>query len=452
MKTQRNYPASEIDDDTKTKIAKLYDIQKAKGKSNKEFTGECAEAGWVFSERQLDRWLASVNSGLDAISPDKRTGSPPSMTREQRDISSGWVLDRIDHGSAVHLETFRKFVAELFSINISNMTASNYLSEDGFTYRITKKKSSSYVVDRARLEADLWNWVVTHQKSLRNIPLSKLCSIDFTFTGHRTERRTSFGIKGGAQPMEALHLSRFTNCIITCVWADGVNRTPPVLFTYNQEFRLDRSSTAKRDEEAQYLRERLAHYGINKDRVNYIGKDKGEKETYSKECPALLRRFFELYKIPAEATVLSDNGNSFFENGESALKAAGFKNHLCYPANVHQWVSMNDNPLHGLSKGSWRTSGVDYSDDVESCLMLLSFLDRDIINNSKYWFQRNLLALKEEAVGDLIGSRGSKKSHLHKSWLRAYRIFDGQDARGDRPNIPEEIQDGLDGLYWEKKK
>ena len=450
MKRKTEYPASEIDDDTKTKLAKLYKIQKAKGKSNKEFTAECTEAGWVFSERQLDRWLALVNSNLDAIYPDKMTGSLPSVTRLQRDISSGWVLDQIDHGSPVHLETFRKFVLDHFAINIGHTTASNYLSEDGFTYRIAKKKSSSYVVDRARLEADLWNWILTHQNSLNNILPSKLCSIDFTFTGHRTERRASFGVKGGAQPMEALQISRFTNCIITCLWADGKNRTPPVLFTYNQEFRLDRPSSARRDEQVEHLRERLKHYGIATVRVIYIGKDKGEKETYATESPGLLRRFFELYKIPPEAIVLSDNGNSFFEKGESVLKAAGFKKHICYPANVHQWLSVNDNPLHGLSKGSWRTSGVDYSDDVDSCLMLLYLLDRDIINNSKFWFKRNILELKEEAVGALISSRGSKKSHLHKSWLRAYRISIGQDARSDMPNIPEELQDRLDGLYWEK--
>jgi hypothetical protein len=303
-----------------------------------------------------------------------------------------------------------------------------------------------------KLEADLWKWASSNQKSLKNIPPSKLCSIDFTFTGHRTERRTGFGVKGGAQPMEALQISRFTNCIITCAWLDGKNRTPPVLFTYNQNFRLDRPSTAKRDEEVRHLRERLKYYGIDKVRVIYIGKDKGEKETYAKESPDLLRRFFALYKIPEESTGLSDNGNSFFENSESVLMALGFKNHLCYPANVHQWISINDNPLHGTSKGSWRTSGVDYSDDVDSCLMLISLLDRDIINYSAYWFRRNILELKEEAVGDLIGNRGSKKSHLHKSWLRAYRIATGQDARGVRPNTLEEVRDGLDGLYWEEKQ
>lgn len=452
MKRKNEYPASEIDDNTKTKIARLYKVQKAKGKTNKEFTAECAEAGWVFSERQLDRWLASVNSDLEVISPEKMTGSLPSLLRTQRDISSGWVLDQIDHGIAVHLASFCKFVLDHFSIIITKRTASNYLREDGFTYRIAKKKASSYVIDRARLEADLWNWVFSNQKWLNNIPLSKLCSLDFTFTGHRTERRASFGIKGGAQLMEAFQVSRFTNCIITCPWADGKNRTPPVLFTYNPAFRLDRPSTARRDEQVEYLRARLAHYGIDKSRVIYNGKDKEEKETYAKECPDLLRRFFKLYKIPSDAVALSDNGNSFFENSESVLEALGFKNHLCYPANVHQWLSVNDNPLHGLSKGSWRASGVDYSDDVESCLMLLSFLDRDIINNSKLWFKRNFLELKEEDVGALIGSRGSKKSHLHKSWQRAYRIAIGQDARGDRPNIPEELQDRLDGLHWEKQQ
>jgi hypothetical protein len=185
----------------------------------------------------------------------------------------------------------------------------------------------------------------------------------------------------------------------------------------------------------EHLQERLAHYRINKDRVIYIGKDKGEKETYAKECPDLLRRFFERYEVPAGAVSLSDNRNSFFENSESVLKAIGFENHLFYPANVHQFLSPNDNRLHGTSKGSWRSSGVDHSDDVDSCLMLLNHLDRDIIKYSKYWFNNNILELKEEAVGGLIGTRGPKKSHLHKSWLRAYRISVGQDARGERPTF-----------------
>jgi hypothetical protein len=452
MKRTREYSAAKIDDNEKSKIARLYLIQRDKGKSRQEFTAEMAQAGLSFSKRQLSRWAALINLGSEAISQQKLTGASAALERPQKDISSGWVLDGIDYGKAVHLENFCNFVLAQFSIKIDTKTASNYLNEDGFTYRILQKKSSSFEVDVNRLEADLWKWVNSKQNYLKNISPSKLCSIDFTFTGHRTERRSGFGVRGGAQPMEAAPISKCTNCIVTVVWADGINRTPPILFTYNQNFRWDRSSTPRRDAQVEHLRERLRHYGINKDRVFYIGKDKGEKETYAKESPALLRRFFEIYGIPPGAVALSLNGNSFFENSESVLKALGFENHECYPANVHQFLSVNDNRLHGTSKGSWRSSGVDHSDDVESCLMLLNHLDRDILKYSKYWFDRNILELKEEAVGDLIGTRGPKKSHLHKAWLRAYRIAQGQDARGERPNIPDELQDRLDGLYWEEKK
>lgn len=452
MKQTRKYPAADIDDSSKTKIARLYVIQRDKGKPRGEFTAEMAQAGWTFSERQLDRWVSLTNVELEAISPEKQTGSSPSLTRPERDISAGWVLDRIDRGDAVHLETFCKFVLDQFSIIIVERTASNYLSEDGFTYRILQKKASTFVVDMDRLKTALWKWVSSVQIVIKNIPYKKLCSLDFTFTGHRTERRSGFGVEGGAQPMQAFKMSKFTNCIITCLWADGKNRTPPILFTFNQNFRLDRPSTARRETQVEHLRERLAHHGISKHRVIYVGKDKGEKETYVKESPALLRRFFEEYEVPTDAVAFSDNGNSFFENGESVLEAIGFKNHRLYPADVHQFLSMNDNALHGTSKGSWRSSGVDHSDDVDSCLTLLNHLDRDIIKYSKYWWERNVLELKEEDVGELIGKRGPKKSHLHKGWLRAYRIAVGQDARGERPNIPEEIRDRLDGLYWEEKK
>ena len=231
MKRPREYKASKIDDKQKTNLAKLYLEHKAAGKTRKEFTAEMARAGWEFSERQLDRWAARVKLELDAISSEKAQSSFPALTRSQKDISSGWVLDQIEHGKAVHLETFCAFVIDHFLIKIAKRTASNYLKEDGFTYRLLQKKSSSFSVDVDKLRDDLWNWVRSNQISLKNIPLSKLCSIDFTFTGHRTERRTGFGVKGGAQPMEALNISKFTNCIVTCVWADGKNRTPPVLFT-----------------------------------------------------------------------------------------------------------------------------------------------------------------------------------------------------------------------------
>ena len=172
MKRASEYPAASIDDTTKSVIARLYVIQNRKGKPRKEFTLKFAEAGLEFSERQLDRWVLLVNSGVEAISTEKLAGGPALLTRPQRDISSEWVIDQIEHGIAVHLATFCEFLQSHFSIIISNMTASNYLSEDGFTYRIIKKKTSSFVIDVERLKIDLWNRVSSKKKLLKCIPLS----------------------------------------------------------------------------------------------------------------------------------------------------------------------------------------------------------------------------------------------------------------------------------------
>ena len=76
-----------------------------------------------------------------------------------------------------------------------------------------------------------------------------------------------------------------------------------------------------------------------------------EKKIYAKESPDLLKRFFGRYGVKSDWIAFSDNGNAFYENGESVLKALGFKDHRNYPANVHQFISMNDNPFMGLPRG-----------------------------------------------------------------------------------------------------
>ena len=60
-----------------------------------------------------------------------------------------------------------------------------------------------------------------------------------------------------------------------------------------------------------------------------------------------------------------------------------------------------------------------------------------------------MLKLQESGVAGLISGRGGKKSHLHKDWLRSYRISMGEDARGQMPEKIDNLNDRLDGIYWE---
>ncbi len=217
-----------------------------------------------------------------------------------------------------------------------------------------------------------------------------------------------------------------------------------MLFTYNAAFRRDRKPTKRRISQVEYLNECLKKYGIAPERIVYVGREKNETREYVTESPELLRRFFQHHGVPQGAVILSDNGKSFSEQGKSVLLDLGFQKHECYPAAVHHYLSPNDNRLHGTAKQAWRTSGISYKDDVDSSLHLIHQLDRHICAQSKLWFDRNILELKEADLEITIGSVSKKYSKLHKSWVRTYRVWMGLDAGGDRTPVEDNLYDSLD--------
>ena len=424
MSQRKTYSAASISDDTKTMIARLYQVLHSKGKHRSEFVADFNQAGYRFSESQLDRWVARINAGKTAVSTAKATTALACLTREQRDIAGGWVLLQNLHGVPVHLSDYSRFCSEQFWQPLSKQTASRYLAEDGFSYRTMQNKTKGFMVDILSQRRQLWEWMQAQRKEgLFDVQRSLLASIDFTFTGHRTEKDFSFSSQGGSQPKSSVTISPYTNCIVTVVWADGINRTPPMLFTYNPNFRRDRRPTAQRIALVQHFDACLKESGIDAKRIVYVGQEKGESRYYVSESAALLRIFFDYYKVPKCAVILSDLGGSFADQGKSVLLELGFQKHVFYPAAVHQYLSPNDNRLHGTAKKVWRESNIDHKDDVKSCIFLLRCLDNDIQTQSKMWFDRNMIELKESEVEELIGATGGKFSKLHKSWLCMYQIW-----------------------------
>jgi hypothetical protein len=173
--------------------------------------------------------------------------------------------------------------------------------------------------------------------------------------------------------------------------------------------------------------------GINAKRVIYIGADKNETCIYASERSGFLQRFFALYQIPLNVVVFSDNGTSFFPGGESILKSLGFAKHVSYPAPVHQYLSPNDNRLHGTAKARWRDSGVDFKDDVESSLLLLNYLDAELNAHAATWFKRNILDLTTKTARELIRGRSGKGAQIDYDRLYAYHIFADLDATMKEP-------------------
>src|SRR3989338_6150262 len=200
----------------------------------------------------------------------------------------------------------------------------------------------------------------------------------------------------------------------------------------------------------QLMKQTLEDHAVLTERVIYIGADTKETRCFVSEGPDLVRLFFRLYDSLQDAIVFSDGGNSFKERGASVLEALGFT-HEVYPAAVHQYLSPNDNKLHGTAKRSWRTSCHAFIDDVYCSIKLLHLLDRDTVAHSKTWFDRNILKLDRDSVAELMGGRQAQKSaDFRVKCERAYKISQGMDMRSpEQIETPlQELEGTLDGEFY----
>lgn len=434
MSKKHKYSSTELSTDQREIIARLVGPLEARGISRSVFRDVLADAKITVPKSSLDRWVHAHAATGSIFKAEKASGAVPLLDDEQREIAAGWVLFQNDANQVVSLASFSKFCESAFGVELAQATAHDYLHALGFSSKVSQAKTRGFTVDADALAKMMVEWKSERQRKgdLKGL----MASVDFTFTGHRTDRRVSYAPAGGAQPKSSAAITQFTNCIVTVVWSDGGNRTPPVLFTFNGKFRLDRIGRKAWDQEREKLVDALTRFGIDASRVIYIGAEKNETRIYASESAELLLRFFALYPIPPNVVVFSDNGRSFFPGGVSALESLGFAKHVPYPAPVHQYLSPNDNRLHGTAKASWRNSGVDFKDDVESSLLLLNHLDVDLVAHGATWFERNLLSLNAKSSRELIRGRSGKRAQVDYDRLYAYGIFAGLDAM--RAEGPEE--------------
>jgi transposase len=427
MSKRRRYPSTELSTDQRELVARLVGPLEARGISRAVFRDVLADAEISVPKSSLDRWVHAHTATGSIFTAEKATGGAPRLNDAQCEIAAGWVLSQNDSNQLVSLASFSKFSASAFGVELGLTTAHDYLHALGFSSRVSQRKTSGFTVDVDALAKMMFEWKRQRQRAgdLNGL----VASVDFTFTGHRTDRRVTYAPTGGAQPQSGAAIAQFTNAIVTVVWSDGENRTPPVLFTFNGKFRLDRAGRDASAQEREKLVDALARFGIDARRVIYLGTGKKETRIYASESGDLLRRFFALYQIPLNVVVFSDNGRAFFPGGVSVLESLRFAKHVAYPAPVHQYLSPNDSRLHGTAKASWRNSGVDFSDNVESSLLLLNHLDVDVAAHGATWFERNILGLTAESARELIRGRSGDTAHVDYDRLCAYRIFAGWDGK-----------------------
>ena len=183
----------------------------------------------------------------------------------------------------------------------------------------------------------------------------------------------------------------------------------------------------------EHLKKTLRYYNIDKNHIVYIAPDKPSTK-YCSERPEFVRKFFSLYPNVALSTrIISDGGNGFKEDGIDVFESMGFENHYTLPSSIHQYLSVNDNKVHGIAKRQRKTQLRDRSNDIVSTLHLMYLLD-EIDNKTVMQFFYNNFLLRHheitiEACREFLAEIPINRGKFFIECLNAYRKkFTGGDV------------------------
>ena len=281
------YNKDRLSKETRNVLARIFVQLRSEGWTPKKISTFLENAGCPIPRTTLRTWELKIESGRDALISEPRPGACRCLEDWQIRLVVGYVLHQNEQLQKVNAEKVQKFIHVRFGMKLSRGTVGKYLKESGFSSRVMKTKTSGFKKTSTQLAEEVVDFIKTQRKAKTMEGLKT--SIDFTFTSHRTTRHFSYARVGENQPVWNGKLSRYTNCIVTCEWSDGVNRTPAMVFTKNPEFRTDRKITDRRFQLEQHLEACLAETAA---RVKYVGKLVGEKRTYVSESAKLVRLFF----------------------------------------------------------------------------------------------------------------------------------------------------------------
>ena len=250
------------------------------------------------------------------------------------------------------------------------------------------------------------------------------------------------------QPKLAAGYPKYTDCIVTVLWADGVMRTPPVLFTYNPKFMKNNITTPRRKAiHTKYL-DLLSQFALDDCQIVHL---EGSRQ-YVPESSDLVQQYFTIFPIPPGSVIFSDQGNAFFKDRRPVLLDCGASLTFTYPPVVHQYLSPNDNHHHGSAKAKWRSkiaeTGWGKDDSLETSLCLLSFLSHVDSDEISGYFTKNFFLGVSEATAENCVDHITKghfsttmKNQYFTHCRRAVEYFEETGIIGYTPPPPHMLRE-----------
>jgi len=208
--------------DTKTLYAQVFVAVQNLGVSRAKLMDELNRLGSNLKKNTVARWVKETLLTGTAESPQKLSGNSAALSELEHRILIGWVLNQNILKEKVMRRNCAKFLKDAFDITIHPSTIGRYLNDGGITNKKQRTKGPGYklsLTQQCKIYLDFVQDI--RRKHYLDFPADHIACIDFTFTGHRSTTEFGFSARGSGQTQVNTDFSNYTNCIVTCIWADG---------------------------------------------------------------------------------------------------------------------------------------------------------------------------------------------------------------------------------------
>lgn len=203
------------------------------------------------------------------------------------------------------------------------------------------------------------------------------------------------------------------------------------MYTSNPAYKIWPKKTAKRLGQEAMIKSATREFAVGMDQIVYLPSTK----YYTFERADIIRHYLKRMRhhIHCGSIIFSDNARIYVDKNQpitTSLRASTAR----YPAEVHQYMSPNDNRLNGLAKAKWRKflhrkiTGVEGRVSSDICLLShLTHVEPDVLRGffaANLFLDSRALSIEKckEHIMDTENTRQSKKLY-HAKLLAEYKRY-----------------------------
>lgn len=436
-----SYAGKGVSSDVKEHTAELTKALLDEGVEMSTIVSSLKKTRYAPSQRTLYRHVERIKSGEDVLSAEKKTGREAALTEEEKWVVAGWILAQ---EKKVDLWMAKQWIRANMGVIVDISTVSRWKDALGLSVQLTGKRPMSEGMTKDEYVLGYFEFCQRLQRSgFWDYPKHKILCLDSVTNSMRADREKTLHLKGGAQKKLARNVPKYTNNYLVCVAMEGGEDYDALMFTYDPCF----DPNGPRWKE---VKKWCNNLGINTDQIFY----QKHKKKYCAEQAWQIAQFKNRYRRQLAGTrVLHDGGPAYKLNGSYILEDGADRLEVL-PSEQHGRLSPLDNKLNAVAKALWRADRTmkDFSYDALLLLSKLEQVGQDDITT--WWHQNFVLDVPEltlKAVDERLKEVKKKppvRQHLADMYEEAYDSWLEDHSEMPLQEPPEELKDGMDGVYW----